>query len=251
MEFSIKSILELFGINYKHGHEISEYIFKLYEKLPGEAHKQIGNVLLVSVKWLGKLRNYVRYGFQIQKIPPEHLIFFNEQGAKQALYDAEILLKFLINVECFQRKPVRIGILNGYLFGPTNEQQLTLGKHNIYPSKDYHSFFDKIKNGSEKYYHIENISASKIGNQLDVIINPFGEVYPEIDLKELYIFDKILNFIQNGGIFVNLGGFAFWAARDTINKKSRKLIDKVNVPLFKLDKDKKIIKNNEDSSKRN
>jgi len=43
-----------------------------------------------------------------------------------------------------------------------------------------------------------------------IIFNPFGELYPEKDTTNLRTFQKIKEYIKNGGVFVNTAGLAFY-----------------------------------------
>ncbi len=47
-------------------------------------------------------------------------------------------------------------------------------------------------------------------NETDIIINPFGEVYPEEDLSLHTTFIRIRDYVRAGGIFVNIAGYPFW-----------------------------------------
>lgn len=56
------------------------------------------------------------------------------------------------------------------------------------------------------------LSVDEIDDEFAVIVNPYGEAYPEKSTIELPIFDEILSFISNGGIFVCAGGYPFFYA---------------------------------------
>lgn len=47
-------------------------------------------------------------------------------------------------------------------------------------------------------------------NDYSIILNPFGELYPEEDTTNLKTFQKIKEYIKNGGVFVNTAGLAFY-----------------------------------------
>ena len=55
-----------------------------------------------------------------------------------------------------------------------------------------------LSNG--KKYMIDEIMASKIDNRYRLIINPFGEIYPEIDLEKKAVYRSIKEYIYHGGI---------------------------------------------------
>ena len=81
-----------------------------------------------------------------------------------------------------------------------------------YTPSDWRDYFDDR-------YDSEFISCKKILNRYSVVINPYGEVYPEEDLFVLKTFNRIMEFIKNGGIYVNVGGFAFYYGWDIITKR--------------------------------
>jgi hypothetical protein len=48
--------------------------------------------------------------------------------------------------------------------------------------------------------------------KFSALLNPFGELYLEKDAANLTDFRKLKNYIQDGGVFVNVGGLAFFYA---------------------------------------
>lgn len=58
--------------------------------------------------------------------------------------------------------------------------------------------------------YITTLNLSQISDKFDAIINPYGECYPEIDILEKTSFKKIKEYVQKGGIFVNVSGCPFW-----------------------------------------
>lgn len=63
-------------------------------------------------------------------------------------------------------------------------------------------------------YKIKTISQCEIDNKFAVIINPYGESYPEEDLMEFKTLRRIEEYMANGGIFVHAGGLAFFYGWD-------------------------------------
>lgn len=100
--------------------------------------------------------------------------------------------------------PIKIGVLNGYL----NKERL--GKLPKRPYTEYESqdWYDAFSSKTE--FKVCWISAAEISNRYDVIINPFGEMYPEIDKPNLSTLRKIVRYVQDGGVFVNVAGLAFY-----------------------------------------
>ncbi len=46
------------------------------------------------------------------------------------------------------------------------------------------------------------------------IVNPYGGVYPEIDVRNLRNFHEIVNYVVEGGVFVNIADIPLWWAYD-------------------------------------
>ena len=66
---------------------------------------------------------------------------------------------------------------------------------------------------------------SHIGNSaLSIILNPFGEAYPELGNAEGVAFRTIVSYIRDGGIFVNSGGQPFTYSWDVNSGNSRLLV---------------------------
>jgi len=51
-------------------------------------------------------------------------------------------------------------------------------------------------------------------DRYNIILNPYGSSYPEIDIKELTIWKSILHYVLNGGTFVNVADIPFYWAYD-------------------------------------
>lgn len=49
-----------------------------------------------------------------------------------------------------------------------------------------------------------------LSNAADMIVNPFGEAYPEEDLSLHATFTRLRDYVRGGGVFVNIAGYPFW-----------------------------------------
>jgi len=72
--------------------------------------------------------------------------------------------------------------------------------------------------------NIENIS-----EEFAIVLNPFGEEYPEINRKNKTSFNVIKNFIEDGGIYVNTAGFPFFYAWDVSDGKEYPLTEEITI----------------------
>lgn len=52
-----------------------------------------------------------------------------------------------------------------------------------------------------------------------IIINPFGETYPEEDTNNYKTFSDICDYVYSGGIFVHVAGIPFWYCHDPSDPK--------------------------------
>ncbi len=76
---------------------------------------------------------------------------------------------------------------------------------------------------ADKGYKTKYIRANEIDEKFTLIINPYGEVYPEQDLVNLTTLKRIKDYIELGGIFINAGGFPFYYGWHTQHKKKQVL----------------------------
>lgn len=94
-------------------------------------------------------------------------------------------------------KNPRVGILDGYVRSQTNETRCETGFTSFSP-QDWRDHFEHRLDGNRRY-RVDLIPAKDIGTRFSLIINPFGELYPEGDLIELTTFMAIKRFIYRGG----------------------------------------------------
>ena len=115
----------------------------------------------------------------------------------------------------------KIGILNGNIYSPIREYKLERSCTNVTASM-WASALRK-----SEIEHSVLITASQIDNSYSIIINPFGDSFPEQDTKLHKTFYSICEFVKNGGIFFVTGG-AFFAHQNPINSpKNEWVITKI------------------------
>lgn len=85
------------------------------------------------------------------------------------------------------------------------EKLLDIGKVKFLPEK-WISCLEPFK--------AEKIEYTDIVIDSPMIINPFGELYLEEDLANLKTLKQIKDYIENGGVYVNVGGLAFYSNWD-------------------------------------
>jgi len=87
--------------------------------------------------------------------------------------------------------------------------------------EDWRQRLEELCKGRE--IKVETIQAEQISSKYTVVLNPYGEYYPEKDLVELNTLQEIKKYILNGGAFVNAGGFAFYHGWDWIRRREATL----------------------------
>jgi len=108
----------------------------------------------------------------------------------------------------FKKIVPAIGILSGNVDSPIREFKCQRAHTKITASIwlfELRKALEKIK-----FKKIRMLPTSEINNSFSIILNPFGDIFPEEDLKLHTTFYKICEYIKSGGIFVCTGG-AFWS----------------------------------------
>ncbi|MCB8943744.1 MAG: hypothetical protein H6658_08310 [Ardenticatenaceae bacterium] len=106
------------------------------------------------------------------------------------------------------RKP-RLLILDGTIGRDQNETQPV-------PMQSNRSPYDWQTALNKPSYKIEVGPVKLIQRKFtpDVVINPFGELYPEADFVSHTTIKVIRDYVWNGGIFINVAGIPFWYRYD-------------------------------------
>jgi len=215
IEFALKAIFEFAGQQYPQIHEISRRIPNLSNSFPGLTH-EFSRAAILSSRWLGSTHAIPRYGQQRLGVAPRTL--FPKREVRQALRDSRevyrLMMKCLTQIKRqFSR---RVAILDGYVEGRRyREQPCSTAPYTNYSCNQWRQAFESIllPNGNQKY-DISEIGAANINSRYPMIINPFGEAYPEKDVEKRPMFNRIKDYVWGGGIFVTAGGFAFFYAWD-------------------------------------
>jgi len=149
-----------------------------------------------------------RYGDERAGIAPSQL--YNHNKARKAVKDCEILTKTLSDIHrniLSNHPELKVLILNGKVSTSSSEIRCTQYPHaNRY---DVRKWYYKIK--SIPYVIVNRLPISKINSSFSIVINPFGESYPEkpTSHKMTPAFDVLSDYIFDGGILVTMGGLPF------------------------------------------
>jgi hypothetical protein len=216
IEFFWKSLTVLSNNYFDLKHEASEAdIAKISSYLlSGDERVKVYNILSSFPKIK---RDFIRYGCykKVTKLPtsPEAEFKLDRENTEADLRKVSWLTSKLREIHYYQifDPPIKIGVLSGYV-QTRKEKPCSFYPHSNY-RKYVHWMIDlkgvKNDNGSNLFQaSLTSISNISNGN-FSIIINPFGEAYPELGDASGVGLNTILSYIQDGGVFVNSGGQPF------------------------------------------
>lgn len=120
------------------------------------------------------------------------------------------ILERLSNVIRARRyKKPRILILDGTLFSDP-EQVPPNPVHTDRTPTDWRSSFSSLGWSVS----IAPVSSIENGDVPELILNPFGEVYPEEDFVSSKTINQIREYVWNGSVYINVAGIPFWYRYD-------------------------------------
>lgn len=80
----------------------------------------------------------------------------------------------------------------------------------IFTTRPADDWFQELKRQNPNW-RVELASVDhSLSNAPDIIVNPFGEAYPEEDLSLHTTFTRLRDYVRGGGVFVNVAGYPFW-----------------------------------------
>lgn len=178
IEFASKSILELMKEAYNYDHAATRPLISLAAKRPSISI-ELTKLALSCGRWCDKVRDLSRYGGQTAKVSAPR-IFDKKKYAEDAVAEAQEACLLLNRIETAMKmtQPIKIGILSGLVESDSNEKPCS---EFVYTDRrfDWKGRIAEITAGGHQRFDIESLDASKIDNTYALIINPFGEVYPE------------------------------------------------------------------------
>ena len=228
IEFALKAICAFLGADYKWEHDVSKPLLHLSVEYP-KYGKQLSRAALISSRCVGaneQTRKLTNYGNQDACVPATKMI--DRKETELIKTDAIEVCKLLHLVETKQKCefPRKLGILNGFV-DESNPLEKPCVKYPFteFRIDDWEKRFSQIFDAGRVKYEIEKIPISKVGNEFAVIINPFGEAYPEKDVKKKFAFNILKNYVEDGGVLVNVAGFPFFYAWDVIKGSEEPVVD--------------------------
>jgi hypothetical protein len=122
-------------------------------------------------------------------------------------------LKRRFALEIIAPPMLEIGVLDGYASNRATEKPCVPTFSHV-PPKDWSCLMSSTDTS------LSFISASEIDTCFDAIINPFGETFPEENWQTKKSYRRILEYIKNGGLFVNVAGYPFFYYWDHVQGRS-------------------------------
>lgn len=103
--------------------------------------------------------------------------------------------------------PVKVGIMNGLV---SNSKPKMRCQQANYKFEEWKDTLMSIRVDRKNKFKIFQMCAQQISDKYALIINPFGEIHFDENRRALPTFEKILRYIENGGVFVCTGGIPFY-----------------------------------------
>jgi hypothetical protein len=208
-EFFWKALTVLSGNYFNPTHEASQVDMKKIsnEILSDDDKSRVYHILS---KFPSIRRDLTRYGYYGKEaVTKSPFDVFNKEDTKTSLNEVSFLINKLREIHYYQifEPPIKIGILSGYI-GARNENPCSYYPHSGYRKAVQWMLDLKNIKYDDNRLNLLNASMTAISSisAFSVILNPFGEAYPESGNSEGVGFKTIASYIRDGGIFVNSGG---------------------------------------------
>jgi hypothetical protein len=111
------------------------------------------------------------------------------------------------------RAPIVIGVLSGYV---DNLKKGAECKSMFSSKESWQNYFQEVKPDGKRLFEVKEVYSSDLSAKYAVVINPFGEIYIEKDRRNFLTYEKIKEFVADGGIFCCTGGFPFYYYWDPV-----------------------------------
>ena len=116
----------------------------------------------------------------------------------------------------YNRLVPKIGILNGYIKDASREHKCVPKAANVSGIIWGRELRKALK--GMRFKRIRMLYAGEIDTSFALIVNPYGENYPESDTDLHSTFQNIRSYMSNGGVFFASGAL-FWHHQNTITNK--------------------------------
>ena len=225
-EFFWKALTILSGNYFEPKHEASQADMTKISKEILSNDERIRAYDIIS-KFLNIRRDLARYGYyQKGTLTRSPIDVFNRKDTESSLHEISWLTNKLREIHYYQifEPPIRIGVLSGYVH-TRKEKPCSYYPHSGYrKAVEWTLDLNNTKQGESNLFQASLTSISNLSDgTFSIVINPFGEAYPELGNAEGTGFRTIMSYIQDGGIFVNSAGQPFVYSWD-VNTGNHKLL---------------------------
>jgi len=214
IEFSTKAICNFLDVEYDRNRHFlnSKAMIQLAEKMAGEGfgnevRDKVLQTIPIILGYTNEIREVMRYGVDKEGALASPTKLFERDYFNTILGHANLFCDLLNKVEITKR--MHVGVLNGYVIGGGNENPCKPG----FASEGSTYWVKRLSERNPDFNPLE-ISACQISSEFALIVNPFGEHYPEIDVERKLVFQQLEDYVGDGGIYVNCAGYPFFYAWD-------------------------------------
>ena len=114
------------------------------------------------------------------------------------------------------RTPIKLGVFLGYVNDNKKGKEC---QPQFSSNNGWLDYFKQSKSPNGKTFDVQELYWSEGFAKFAVLINPFGETYIEEDRRNFATYERIKDFVSEGGIFCCTGGFPFYYYWDPIIDK--------------------------------
>ena len=128
--------------------------------------------------------------------------------------------------KCHRWRKIRIGILNDINWNDEEKDEGNKERNNkvshvgtVVTPDDWIVKLKEFLKVERLNSNVEYIKVTSKFEKYSAILNPYGSVYPETDLSNLETLHKILEYVNEGGLFINVADMPFYYAYNNRIKK--------------------------------
>ena len=115
------------------------------------------------------------------------------------------------------KEPLKIGVLNDMKWDINNKEIFAWSD---VPPNDWKNGIERFAKEQKVSVEVELINVRRKFDSYTAILNPYGGVYPELDLKNFSTLEKIVDYVRDGGLFINVADIpSYWAYNPDLHRR--------------------------------
>ena len=115
------------------------------------------------------------------------------------------------------KEPLKMGILNDMKWDINNKEIFAWS--DISPN-DWKNAIEKFAKERKVSVKVDLIDVRMKFDRYVAVLNPYGGVYPELDLKNLSTLEKIVDYVREGAVFINVADIpSYWAYSPDLHRR--------------------------------